>query len=58
MFNTVFRRIALGTLLLMVSTVPNLLANGQVTWSHSIQESMAEAEKTGKPLMMDFYTDW
>ena len=58
MFNTVFRRISLGVLLLMVGTIPALIASEEVEWSKSIEESMSEAKTTGKPMMMDFYTDW
>ena len=58
MFNTVFRRISLGVLLLMVGTIPALIASEEVQWSQSIEESMSEAKTTGKPMMMDFYTDW
>lgn len=58
MFNSVFRRMAFGVLLLMVGTVPILIASEEVQWSKSIEESMSEAKTTGKPMMMDFYTDW
>jgi thiol:disulfide interchange protein len=42
----------------MVGTIPALIASEEVQWSKSIQESMSEAKTTGKPMMMDFYTDW
>ena len=58
MFNSVFRRISLGVLLLMVGTVPALLASDAIQWEKTLEDSMAKAEKTGKPMMMDFYTDW
>jgi len=58
MFNSVFRRMSFGVLLLMVGTVPTLIASTEVQWSQSIEESMSEAKTTGKPIMMDFYTDW
>ncbi len=58
MFNSVFRRMSFGVLLLMVGTVPILIASEEVQWSQSIEESMSEAKTTGKPMMMDFYTDW
>ena len=58
MFNSVFRRISLAVLLLMVGTVPALLASEEVKWEKTLEDSMAKAEKTGKPMMMDFYTDW
>jgi thiol:disulfide interchange protein len=58
MFNTVFRRISLGVLLLMVGTVPALIASEEVKWEKTLEDSMTQAAKTGKPMMMDFYTDW
>lgn len=58
MFNSVFRRISLGVLLLMASTVPALVASEEVKWEKTLEDSMAKAAKTGKPMMMDFYTDW
>lgn len=63
MFNPVlhhaFPRLAgLLILLLMVGTVPTLVASEEIQWSESIENTMKEAEKTGKPVMMDFYTDW
>lgn len=58
MFNSVFRRISLGVLLLMVGTVPVLIAGEGVKWEKSLEDGMKEAAKTGKPVMLDFYTDW
>lgn len=29
-----------------------------ILWKSSFEEAQAEAQKTGKPLMIDFYTDW
>ncbi len=58
MFNSVFRRISLGVLLLMVATVPALIASDEIKWEKTLEDSMSKAEKTGKPMMMDFYTDW
>ncbi len=58
MFNSVFRRISLGVLLLMVGTVPALIANDEIKWEKTLEDSLTKAEKTGKPMMMDFYTDW
>lgn len=29
----------------------------QVKWGTSIQEAMKQSAETGKPVMMDFYTD-
>lgn len=58
MFNSVFRRISLGALLLMVGTVPALIASDEIKWEKTLEDSLTKAEKTGKPMMMDFYTDW
>ena len=58
MLNSVCRRVSLGVLLLMVGTVPALLASDEIKWEKTLEESMAKAEQTGKPMMMDFYTDW
>ena len=58
MFNSVFRRVSLGTLLLMIGTMPALVANAEINWVKSLEDGMKEAEKTGKPVMLDFYTDW
>ncbi|MCY3723272.1 MAG: hypothetical protein OXG97_13700 [Candidatus Poribacteria bacterium] len=58
MFNSVFRRISLGVLLLMVGTVPALIASDEIKWEKTLEDSLTKAKKTGKPMMMDFYTDW
>ena len=58
MFNSVFRRISLGVLLLMVGTIPALIASEEIKWEKTLEESMSKAKETGKPMMMDFYTDW
>ena len=58
MFNSVFRRLSLGVLLLMVGAVPALIAGDEVQWEKTLEESLAKAAETGKPIMMDFYTDW
>ena len=58
MFNSVFRCISLGVLLLMVGTVPALIASDEIKWEKTLEDSLTKAEKTGKPMMMDFYTDW
>ena len=58
MFNSVFRRISLGVLLLMIGTMPALVASAEIGWGKSLEDGMKEAEKTGKPIMLDFYTDW
>ena len=58
MFNSVFRRIPLGALLLMIVTMPALVESAEINWGKSLEDGMKEAEKTGKPVMLDFYTDW
>ncbi|MCG9131268.1 hypothetical protein J5I95_06250 [Candidatus Poribacteria bacterium] len=58
MFNFVFRRISFGILLLMVGLIPAHVATAGVEWGKSLEDGMKEAEKTGKPVMLDFYTDW
>ena len=58
MFNSVFRRISLGVLLMMIGTIPALIASAEINWGKSLENGMKEAEKTGKPVMLDFYTDW
>ncbi len=58
MFNSVSRRILLGVLLLLVGTVLATTAHAEIQWSESVEESLSKAAETGKPIMMDFYTDW
>ena len=58
MFNSVFRRVSLGVLLLMIGTMSALVASAEINWEKSLEDGMKEAEKTGKPVMLDFYTDW
>jgi len=42
----------------MIGTIPALVANAEISWEKSLEDGMKEAEKTGKPVMLDFYTDW
>ena len=58
MFNSVFRCISLVVLLLLVGTIPSLIASEEMKWGKSLEAGMEEASKTGKPVMLDFYTDW
>lgn len=63
MFKPIFHPTAtyltgLVVLLLMVGTVPALVANEEIQWKDTVEDTMMEAEQTGKPVMMDFYTDW
>ena len=45
-------------LLLMVGTIPALVASEEIQWRETLEDTMLEAAETGKPVMMDFYTDW
>jgi thiol:disulfide interchange protein len=42
----------------MIGIMPALLASAEINWEKSLEDGMKEAEKTGKPVMLDFYTDW
>ena len=33
-------------------------SSGTVEWGTSIAEATAQSVETGKPIMMDFYTEW
>ena len=48
----------LVVLLLMVGTIPMLVASKEIQWRETLEDTMMEAAKTEKPVMMDFYTDW
>jgi thiol:disulfide interchange protein len=43
---------------MMIGTMPALIASAEIQWSKSVEESLSKAAETGKPIMMDFYTDW
>ena len=63
MFKPVFHRTAtyltgLIVLLLIVGTVPARGASEEIQWRESVEVTVKEAEETGTPIMMDFYTDW
>ena len=61
MLNSVWRQrlsIVLAALLFAVVASPMVLAEEKIQWAESIPEGLAEAKKTDKPIMMDFYTDW
>ncbi len=61
MLNSVWKRrqaIVLATLLLVVFASPIALAEEKIQWAESVEKGFAEAKKTGKPIMMDFYTEW
>ena len=60
MLNSVWKHrqyFVLATLLLVVAS-PVVLAEEKIEWAESIGKGLAEAKKTGKPIMMDFYTEW
>ena len=52
------QRIALAILLLVIVASPVVLAKETIQWEKSIEKGLADAQKTGKPIMMDFYTEW
>ncbi|MXY28214.1 hypothetical protein F4Y59_08665 [Candidatus Poribacteria bacterium] len=63
MFKPVFHWTAayltgLIVLLLIVGTVPALIASEEIQWRESVEVTLKEAEEADKPIMMDFYTDW
>ncbi len=39
-------------------TVEEETSSGTVEWGTSIAEATAQSVETGKPIMMDFYTEW
>ncbi len=45
-------------LLLVVVASPMVLAEEKIQWAESIETGFVEAKKTGRPIMMDFYTEW
>ena len=65
MFNSVFyKRVPYLTglaIFLMIAVAIPVIAQeekAQVEWGTSIEEAMKQSAETGKPVMMDFYTDW
>ncbi len=52
------RRVALAILTLTTGIYLLAFATTEIKWEKSIEKGMMEAQKTGKPIMMDFYTDW
>ena len=61
MLNSVWKHrqaIVLATLLLVVFASPMALAKEKIRWVESVEKGFAESKKTGKPIMMDFYTEW
>ncbi len=60
MLHSVWRQrqlIVLASLLLVVASSV-VLAEEKIQWAGTIEEGLAEAKKTDRPIMMDFYTDW
>lgn len=60
MLHSVWRQRQLIVLaaLLLVAASPIVLAEEKIQWGESIEAGLAEAKETGKPIMMDFYTEW
>lgn len=72
MFNSVFYRYGtyltgLAILLMIAVAIPAIAQEeqeeqeaekAQVKWGTSIEDAMKQAAETGKPVMMDFYTEW
>ena len=65
MFNSVFYRhgpylTGLAILLMVAIAIPVVAQEekAQVVWGTSIEEAMKQSAETGKPVMMDFYTEW
>ena len=66
MFNSVFYRhvpylTGLAILLMIAVAMPAMAQDAekaQVKWGTSIEEAMKQSAETGKPVMMDFYTEW
>ena len=52
------RQLIVLAILLLVVASPMVLATEKIQWAESIEKGFAEAKKTGKPIMMDFYTEW
>lgn len=63
MINSVFHRnssylVGLCVLLLLTVSIPVFAEGEEVVWGTSIAEAKSQSVETGKPIMMDFYTDW
>ncbi len=73
MFNSVVPKhfsyfAALTALLLMAVSIPVFADNhettteeaseAQIQWVDTVEEATKQSTETGKPIMMDFYTDW
>lgn len=49
---------AFGVLLLITISMPVFAEGEEIEWATSIEDATSQAAETGKPIMMDFYTDW
>ena len=73
MFNSVVPKhlsyfAALSVLLLMAVSIPVFAdsqdatteetTEAQIQWVDTVEEATKQSTETGKPIMMDFYTDW
>ena len=63
MINSVLQRyslslVGLTVLMLIVVCMPQIAEGQQVEWRSTLEEAQTQSNETGKPMMMDFYTDW
>lgn len=63
MFNSVLQNKftllpAFSMILLIIVSMPVYAEGDKVEWETSIEEAQSQAAISGKPIMMDFYTDW
>lgn len=63
MINSVFHRhstylVGLCVLLLLTVSISVLAEGEEVEWGMSIEEATSQSIETGKPIMMDFFTEW
>lgn len=42
----------------VADTGPRTKAESTIQWGNDYDDAVAEAKKTGKPVLIDFYTDW
>ena len=61
MLNRTWKQNQLSVLVILMfaaAVYPLAFASTEIKWEKSIEKGMMEAQETGKPIMMDFYTDW